>query len=512
MKPKPIKFGQRQKLTTRLHELVRKYPKGVGIFKEFLQNADDAGASRLDAVLDLRIHPKDELPNEKMSCLQGRALVFLNDQVFTDEDWAKIQDIGNSGKAMDTAKTGRFGLGFNCVYNVTDYPMLLTGGHLGIFDPHANVVEGATHADPGAAWTLGDLWENYPDLLAPFLELGLRDGQTEFDGTIFRLPLRDQRMALSSEVSSEPYKTEDFRQMVESVEKHAGDLILFLNSVRDFKLSKIAADGEWCDYASVETKNGDIIAAIQSEIHQQVSKPVEDTLTFAELHGDETWFSEHEIEITTRSESRVERWARVRGLYSHDDLVATARLMCEFEEKAVPLAGAAIQLTGKAHNGVLSCCLPLPATSGTPLHIDGCFDLQDSRQDIFQDASASGKKSKTRVRWNQLLLEHGCAAAAAELLARTAGLTETPNYDHWPETNSFATTERLVGELPKNIYESLLSRECIFAGSDRYSRAQTASAWPMTPSPSHCWLTALRYRTRGYPSTSFAASRLRQVP
>ncbi|WP_436715107.1 DUF3883 domain-containing protein [Roseiconus lacunae] len=466
MKATPLKFGQRQKLTNRLRELVRKYPKGVGLFKEFLQNADDAGASRLDAVLDLRTHPKNELPNGKMSCLQGRALVFLNDQVFTEEDWAKIQDIGNSGKAMDTAKTGRFGLGFNCVYNVTDFPMLLTDDRLGIFDPHANTVEGASHVDPGAAWTLEDLWENHPDLLAPFLEFGLREGQTQFDGTIFRLPLRDQRMAEKSEVCSEPYMSEDFRQMVESVEHHAGDLILFLNSVRDFKLSKIAADGVHSDFVSVETKNGDEIAGIQSEIHQQVSKPVEDTLTFAELIGDQTWFSEHELEITTRSESRIERWARVRGLYSHDELVATAREMCEFEEKAVPLAGAAIELNGESRHGVLSCCLPLPTTSGTPLHIDGCFDLQDSRQDIFQDDSASGKKSKTRVKWNQLLLEHGCAAAAAELLARTAELTETQNYDQWPKVLASASGERLVGELPKSIYESLLSKECIFAGGD----------------------------------------------
>lgn len=159
MTAQPTKFGQRQRLTNRLRELVRKYPKGVGLFKEFLQNADDAGASALNAVLDLREHPKDSLPNSRMRCLQGRSLIFANDQVFTDEDWEKIQDIGNSGKAMDTAKTGRFGLGFNCVYNVTDFPMLLTGNRLGIFDPHAIVVEGATTADPGAAWTLAALWE-----------------------------------------------------------------------------------------------------------------------------------------------------------------------------------------------------------------------------------------------------------------------------------------------------------------------------------------------------------------
>ena len=82
--------------------------------------------------------------------------------------------------------------------------------------------------------------------------------------------------------------------MVKSVEEHAGDLILFLNSVRNFKLSKITAEGEWSGYVSVVTKNGDDIAAIQSEIHQQVSKPVDETLTFAELMGgDHTLFTQH---------------------------------------------------------------------------------------------------------------------------------------------------------------------------------------------------------------------------
>lgn len=465
MPAQPLKFGQRQKLTTRLRELVRKYPKGVGLFKEFLQNADDAGASRLEAILDLRTHPKDRLPNGPMSCLQGRALIFLNDQVFTGEDWEKIQDIGNSGKAMDTAKTGRFGLGFNCVYNVTDYPMLLTGRHLGIFDPHVSTIAGATHVDPGAAWTLEALWEDFADLLTPFLGFGLHEGQTQFDGTIFRLPLRDQRMAQRSEICNEAYKSEDFQQMVQSVEEHAGNLILFLNSVRDFKLSKIAANGDRSDYVSVETTNGDDIATTQTAIHEQVSLPVEETLSTLASFGDQTWFTEHELHIATRSATRIERWARVRGLYSHDDLIATARHMCDFNEKAIPLAGAALLLNGESRNGVLSCCLPLPTTSGTPLHIDGYFDLQDSRQDIFQDGFASGKRSKTRVRWNELLLKHACAQAAAELLARVAALTGTPNYKCWPAINTSGTTDRLVVALPESIYESLLTKQCIFAGS-----------------------------------------------
>ena len=39
-----FEFGQTERLTRRLHKLVRSYPPGVGILKEFIQNADDAGA------------------------------------------------------------------------------------------------------------------------------------------------------------------------------------------------------------------------------------------------------------------------------------------------------------------------------------------------------------------------------------------------------------------------------------------------------------------------------------
>ena len=36
--------GQRERLTVRLKGLIRQYQRGAGIMKEFLQNADDAGA------------------------------------------------------------------------------------------------------------------------------------------------------------------------------------------------------------------------------------------------------------------------------------------------------------------------------------------------------------------------------------------------------------------------------------------------------------------------------------
>eukprot|EP01046_Picozoa_sp_COSAG06_P114856 COSAG06_NODE_61700_length_267_cov_0.601190_1_plen_66_part_01 len=49
-------FHQQEDLTTRLHNILEEYPAGVGIFKEFLQNADDAGARKFAIVWDQRSH------------------------------------------------------------------------------------------------------------------------------------------------------------------------------------------------------------------------------------------------------------------------------------------------------------------------------------------------------------------------------------------------------------------------------------------------------------------------
>jgi len=37
-------FGQKVDLTARIREILRNYPEGTSIFKELVQNADDAGA------------------------------------------------------------------------------------------------------------------------------------------------------------------------------------------------------------------------------------------------------------------------------------------------------------------------------------------------------------------------------------------------------------------------------------------------------------------------------------
>ena len=46
----------------------------------------------------------------------------FNDSVFNNDDVNAILRPGNSSKANDMSKTGKFGLGFNSVYHITDMP------------------------------------------------------------------------------------------------------------------------------------------------------------------------------------------------------------------------------------------------------------------------------------------------------------------------------------------------------------------------------------------------------
>src|SRR6266446_960358 len=90
--------GQLERLTVRLAGLIRDYPRGPGIIKEFLQNADDAGANRLRVIMDWRDYGHDLPFGSPLRQVLGPALLLANDAEFTDDDFKGIVHIGESGK------------------------------------------------------------------------------------------------------------------------------------------------------------------------------------------------------------------------------------------------------------------------------------------------------------------------------------------------------------------------------------------------------------------------------
>ena len=72
-----------------------------------VQNADDAGATKVTFCLDNRQHGTASLAYEKLAPFQGPALYVHNNSVFSEADFQSISRIGDSGKREQAGKTGK---------------------------------------------------------------------------------------------------------------------------------------------------------------------------------------------------------------------------------------------------------------------------------------------------------------------------------------------------------------------------------------------------------------------
>ena len=81
------------------------------IFKEFIQNADDARATHLHLgwISDWEDNPHP--------LLQGPVLIALNDGPFSKKDEKSIRHLGLSAKGNEAGSIGRFGFGMKSIFH-----------------------------------------------------------------------------------------------------------------------------------------------------------------------------------------------------------------------------------------------------------------------------------------------------------------------------------------------------------------------------------------------------------
>ncbi len=118
---------------------------------------------------------------------------MYNNRTFSDADLQGIQQLGEGGKHGSLGRTGKYGLGFNSVYHLTDCPSILTGDKwLCISDPNLKYMECVTKQSPGCKFSVQDEFKNcFEDVYHTFLpEMFALNS-----GTMFRLPLRTEKMA-----------------------------------------------------------------------------------------------------------------------------------------------------------------------------------------------------------------------------------------------------------------------------------------------------------------------------
>ncbi|KAK9402410.1 sacsin, partial [Crotalus adamanteus] len=164
------RFGQTTPpLVDFLKDILRRYPEGGQILKELIQNAEDAEATEVRFLYDETQYGTESLWSKDMAQYQGPALYVYNNAVFTPEDWHGIQEIARSRKKDDPLKVGRFGIGFNSVYHITDVPSIFSGDQIGMLDPHQKLFG---PSESGQCWNLKDDIKEISELtdqFAPFI-------------------------------------------------------------------------------------------------------------------------------------------------------------------------------------------------------------------------------------------------------------------------------------------------------------------------------------------------------
>ena len=441
--PPSLELDLGEDLCDRLRDLAERYPKGLGLVKEFLQNADDADASFLRVIYDRRQHVH-LLPDPAMNVALGPSLLFANDRPFGPEDIKRLHRISDSGKVADAGRTGRFGQGFNTSYSISDHPSLVTNETVIWFDPQRRIQNGQRNA---YAWKLSDVAVAWPGWLATFEPAGVTSDGRPFNGAAFRLPLRTPAEAMISRIRpGEPFLPEHFEAIVDEVARFGPALLVFLRSVLKLEISEIDEEGRARSRIRIDTKNVSRVSAIRADLRTAVQGEPVKLLQRWLTEGQPPAVAEytHEFRVTRAgSTEEVQKWEVVTGIFSGSNncLIQAALTLSQQpggREKAIPWAGAAAPRSIKdLVGGGLASFLPLPELGSYPVWLHGWFAVDSARRGLARVSEVDELIHK-RVQWNASLMRHGVSVAWTQLLMRLRGAANdnTDPYSRWPRDKS----------------------------------------------------------------------------
>ncbi|XP_057207986.1 sacsin isoform X1 [Triplophysa rosa] len=476
------RFGQTTPpLVDFLKDILRRYPEGGQILKELIQNAEDAGATEVKFLYDETEYGVESLWSHDMAQYQGTALYVYNDAVFTPEDWNGIQEIARSRKREDPLKVGRFGIGFNSVYHITDVPSIFSGDQIAMLDPHQMLF--GVH-ESGQCWNLkSDIKEitELNDQFAPYFgplgssEKTIKDGN--FPGTLFRFPLRMKPSQLSNNI----YNKEKVLELFESFKVDADTVLLFLTSVQKVSLHVRESGGTERMLFQVTASNSqedkmerpNSLKTLGQAIDSYSNGVLSSSVTCA------TYQLSIELRDETTKETQKTTWLVCNGVGGRGMCGELDSLADDL--KFIPTIGIALPLTlidedkgaTSSFSGRAFCFLPLPlgeeSMTGLPVHVSGFFGLTDNRRSIkwrevdqWRDPAAL---------WNELLIVTVIPRAYFTLIMETIKriqhkkdqdfpLSPRGIYRAWPDPNRIRTRWKPILE---PLFNDLLRQQVIYS-------------------------------------------------
>lgn len=415
-------------MTVALRSICRDYPAGGGILRELLQNADDAGASSVRLVLDLNSYPTDNLLHADLAQYQGPALLAYNSAVFPPKDFESLSRVGDSRKLRDGYSTGKFGRGFNSVYNWTDSPSIVSKDNLLILDAHHRWSASFPNCtNPG-----GPMW----DFVANAGEVEMKNQMSAFsaimevsdkpfDGTIIRIPLRTASQAEASEICKRPTTASDVKEVMR---KFASEFeisgLLFMKNIESIKI----------EIGGAVDSNIKIYNTEHVRMHRRL---VNEMIRTASTEPEKPFELSFDVEIESESPT-----AKIRTSFAVHHSIAShpteekLRDWCN-AQAMIPWIAVAAQIPADApgmNNGSLFTVLPLQIPTNQPVHIHGLFSLSPDRARIH-GSSDSSVQDQLPAQWNEWLFARPIPTAWVNMLLHVAQQDpERAAFAKWPLT------------------------------------------------------------------------------
>ena len=365
------------------------------------------------------------------AALQGPALVLASSRALDDNDLLRIKQIGSSEKCKQFAQAGRFGLGLNSLYHLSDTPQIFAANlAFVVLDPLHKLGD-----EDGKKFLPAQLRENFPNMLAPF------EAVPKEYPTVFRLPLRTSG---PSSFGKKWSAQDAFDLLSRFIELQKSELLLFSRSVTQVVVDVRSSDGTVArlrEIARTDTVDDDddtplqsprksprksprvakrtaVAATSQAPVYvsspfmQRLPTTLEEVRQLQQSPRD----SIERVTIVIESPDAApvkERWLIAHSLAVDGDGLGLIR---DFMEASTPTAllphGAVALLLGGAseYKGNVAAYMPIGLSLGSPMVLHGCFAMDDSRKNV---PLPDGKQrmNQQQGRWNQALLRCACARA-----------------------------------------------------------------------------------------------------
>ena len=369
--------------------------------------------------------------------------------MFTKNDFSGFKNIGQGGKKNDPTSGGMFGRGALSMYHFTDVPMLISKESFLVLDPQQQVLPIAfrrrRERRVGTKMSLTKVNHLAPDQLTPFVGLSGFDRDLEdFEGTIFRFPLRssDTRSSLKSQHQIVGWK--EIRELLEKYQDTARTALLFLRHVTTIRFSiRGHQDPEWTVSAK-RLRGGGSDNFQNVEI---ISQAGPNKLTDVWCVGFQTITKvPPEIVRSGKGSKKTPECGIAACLIEGKSRKVKGKISVAQKEPFLS-SGLGKKLAIKQK---VFCRLPTNYESSLPISFNASFAVTGDRRNIALEAGVENSE------WNNWLLAECIANLYLETMSYLAPRIGQGSFDYWPTGKS---SDNFCENLSQAFWKVLISHD-----------------------------------------------------